>query len=110
MKLKCRECGELFDILTSWRNHVNREHGGEGDFDLEQEEGDVIPSVEPTPKLADECKKILDNGWQVQLWANPLGSYSAKAINTHGTEVITDDFEPSAALYRLTEKVFGRIV
>lgn len=88
-----------------------------------------------TPKLADECKKLLDNGWIVQLYRNELGSYSAvalsgkaiqitqKALNEAALEieadeaddvkrgrVITDDFEPSQALYRLTEKVFGRIV
>lgn len=67
-----------------------------------------------TPKLPDECKKILDNGWQIVLWKNPLGSYSAEA--TRGTceadcEIIeTDDFEPLQALYRLTEKMFGNIV
>lgn len=88
-----------------------------------------------TPKLTDECKKLLDNGWIVQLFRNDMGSYSAVALSqTAATavqnaldealleideddavavskgRVITDDFEPSQALYRLTEKVFGRIV
>lgn len=88
-----------------------------------------------TPKLADECKKLLDNGWLVQLFKNDMGSYSAVAMSKKATlalekainevrpeaeesdfdamqrgRVITDDFEPSQALYRLTEKVFGRIV
>ncbi len=110
MKIKCRECGQLFDHLSYWRSHCNREHGGTAEFDVQEEEGDFKPNITPTPKLADECKKILDNGWNIQLWANPLGSYSARAMNDHGTVVDTDDFEPSAALYRLTEKVFGRIV
>jgi hypothetical protein len=87
-----------------------------------------------TPKLPDECKKLLDNGWLVQLFRNDLGSYSAVALSKSAAglvqaaldeaiceiddddieavkrgRVITDDFEPSQALYRLTEKVFGRI-
>lgn len=72
-----------------------------------------------TPKLADECKKLLDSGWIVTLWKNDLGSYSATATramltpdaldNIHERQ-ITDDFEPSQALYRLTEKVFGNTV
>jgi hypothetical protein len=65
-----------------------------------------------TPKLADECKKLLDNGWRIQLFRNELGSYTATAtvrIRNAQNHVVTDDFEPSQALYRLTEKVFGRI-
>lgn len=93
-----------------------------------------------TPKLADECKKLLDNGWMIVLYKNQLHTYSAEAARDgmyqrifdalsesnaaigdcdpkeehakmmeHG-RAITDDFEPSQALYRLTEKVFGRIV
>jgi hypothetical protein len=72
-----------------------------------------------TPKLADECKKLLDNGWQILLFRNELGSYTAEAskpaLATEVDEVeechLTDDFEPSQALYRLTEKVLtGRVV
>lgn len=84
-----------------------------------------------TPKLADESKKLLDNGWTIILYKNEMGSYSAVAccqeeddevgnaiLDIIGLEdgdevsniVITDDFEPSQSLYRLTEKVFGRIV
>lgn len=85
-----------------------------------------------TPKLADECKKLLDNGWQILLFKNELGSYTAHGVRPgrdleqeeidaawdHGElpsdarseSYITDDFEPSQALYRLTEKVFGNIV
>jgi hypothetical protein len=75
--------------------------------------------VSDTPKLADESKKLLDNGWRVTLFKNQLGSYSAKARKVTGVDqytgklkyqtCITDDFEPSQALYRLTEKVFGNI-
>ena len=92
-----------------------------------------------TPRLADECKKLLDNGWTVQIFRNDLGSYTAVALSGRARGLfqaaldqqtmdlddeeaeeiatvfqkercITDDFEPSQALYRLTEKVFGRIV
>ena len=64
-----------------------------------------------TPKLADECKKLLDSGWRIQLFRNDLGSYTARCKKTGEPEVgfITDDFEPSQVLYRLTEKVFGNI-
>lgn len=110
MKIKCDNCGELFENVPRWREHADDVHGGEAHFDIHDEPGDFKPNVEPTPKLADECKKILDNGWQVLLFANALGSYTATARNPHGKEITTDDFEPSAALYRLTEKVFGRIV
>ena len=70
-----------------------------------------------TPKLADECKKLLDNGWQIRLFKNQLGSYTGVAKDVKNAKrgwsnnvVITDDFEPSQVLYRLTEKVFGNIV
>lgn len=69
-----------------------------------------------TPKLADECKKLLDNAWAIVLFKNDLGSYTAAAytnldLTDQESIEITDDFEPSQALYRLTEKVIlGRIV
>jgi hypothetical protein len=79
-----------------------------------------------TPKLADECKKLLDNGHIVVLYGNKLGSYTAIAMEDDSdarrcvsegiSKVadqgphITDDFEPSQALYRLTEKMYGNIV
>lgn len=66
-----------------------------------------------TPKHADDCMKLLDNGWTVKLFKNGLGSYTARAVkpgkNGAKANVITDDFTPSQALYRLTEKVFGNI-
>lgn len=70
-----------------------------------------------TPKLADECKKLLDNGWQITLFKNELGTCTAEAtkpalavdVDDIDENHITDDFEPSQALYRLTEKVFGNI-
>jgi hypothetical protein len=71
-------------------------------------------SVSDTPKLADECKRLLDNGWRIQLFANDLGSYTARATSGGGVtgkpirRVETDDFEPSQALYRLTEKALLR--
>lgn len=68
-----------------------------------------------TPKNADECKKLLDNGWAIVLFGNGIGSYTAIAVAPHDAECLdavpkfesrlTDDFEPSQALYRLTEKV-----
>ena len=74
-----------------------------------------------TPKLADECKRLLDNGAAVVLMRNTLGSYTA--VSFRGNDLkrlqriidrlpeegkhITDDFEPSQALYRLAEKQIG---
>lgn len=72
-----------------------------------------------TPKEADECKKLLDNGWSIMLAKNSMGSYTAIAMRPHQSpeyavtqeNQTTDDFEPSQALYRLTEKVVtARIV
>lgn len=88
-----------------------------------------------TPKLPDECKKLLDAGWRIVLYKNQLGSYTAVGVSAesagpiidalevvdpdpecktigrlHEGYCITDDFEPSQVLYRLTEKVFGNIV
>lgn len=72
-----------------------------------------------TPKAADEVKKLLDNDWTVLLYKNQLGSYTAVALKPGDdlddlpadSNQITDDFEPSQALYRLTEKCLtGRIV
>lgn len=67
--------------------------------------------------FADACIKLLDNGWNVILFKNGLGTYSAVATRRPIPErviergVITDRIEPSAALYALTEKaLFGRIV
>jgi hypothetical protein len=64
-----------------------------------------------TPKLADECIKLLDNGWCVTMYKNAMGSYTARAASFAEPDVLveTDDFTPSQVLYRLTEKVFGRI-
>lgn len=91
-----------------------------------------------TPKLADESKKLLDSGWTICLYRNGLGSFTAVALSgSAAAEVgaaieravedyddesgvgridfvregvcLTDDFEPSQVLYRLTEKVFGNI-
>ena len=51
-----------------------------------------------TPHLADECNKHLDNGWEIRLFKNQLGSYTAEAFpHKPGIQNIvdTDDFEPS---------------
>lgn len=76
-------------------------------------------AMSDTPKLADECKKLLDNGFEIVLFRNELGSYTAFAVSAGeagglsehvNDKCITDDFEPSQALYRLTEKMTtGRI-
>ena len=77
-----------------------------------------------TPKLPDECKRLLDNGAYVVLYRNGLGSYTAVALRGElAAEVqavidqtedtgphITDDWEPSQALYRLSEKAIGNII
>lgn len=119
MKLKCTTCGELCGNLPDWKLHSHYAHGGRADYELAVEPGEELPKVEPTPRLADECKKLLDNGWRISLFKNNLGSYTARARKATGAcpatgkllyaSSITDDFEPSAALYRLTEKVFGNI-
>jgi hypothetical protein len=119
MKIKCKACGKLFVTLPDWKQHSRDIHCSCADFDLEAEaeEGDHIPSVEPTPRLPDECKKLLDNNWNILLFRNTFGSYSACAFRDGETiedamekeSQLTDDFEPSSALYRLTEKMFGNI-
>ena len=78
-----------------------------------------------TPRSADDCMKLLDAGKVIFLFKNGLGSYTAVTddnieaiahrINDEGDMMMdnrtTDDFTPSQALYRLTEKaVHGRVV
>jgi hypothetical protein len=67
---------------------------------------------EATREIADDVTKLLDNGWHVMLYKNQLDSYTASARHrSSGRHEITDDFTPSKALYRLTEKaITGRIV
>ncbi len=69
-------------------------------------------------RSADECQRLLDNGWTVTLFRNGMGSYTAVA-SAKGQEIdnakdvdrqITDDFSPSKALHRLAEKMIGNIV
>ena len=75
-----------------------------------------------TPNATDDCMKLLDNGWAIGIFKNGLGSYTAYAYRDNGKSKrrptssyglpenqVTDDFTPSQALYRLTEKVLGRI-
>ncbi len=85
---------------------------------------------------ADECKKLLDSKWGIVLFKNELGTYAAVALRDGKMAellglldrvdpdpdcedfrmmmkdgyCITDRWEPSQALYALTEKVFGNIV
>lgn len=83
---------------------------------------------------ADECKRLLDNGWLIQLHRNARGHYEATALSKTATgklqealnsanletddagklaferEVVsTEGTEPSSALYWVTEKVFGNL-
>ena len=62
-----------------------------------------------TPSNADECMRLLDNGWKICLFRNRMGTYTAEARNEKGHRYLTDDFTPSQALYRLTEKAIGNI-
>ncbi len=70
-----------------------------------------------TPKNADACLKLLDNGWTIMLRKNSLGSYTALAIGAGQDpddaceleQQITDDFLPSQALYRMSEKMIGNV-
>ncbi len=62
---------------------------------------------------ADDIAKLLDNGYEVVLFRNGLGSYTATARQQGVLTGIveTDDLTPAKALYRLSEKVTtGRIV
>lgn len=83
--------------------------------------------------------QMLDAGWSVAIWKNPMGSYSAEAkhINTllvrrvqerildkvdeairdiaaddmaDDMSIITDDFTPEQSLTRLAYKVHGEII
>ena len=67
---------------------------------------------------ADECAKLLEGGWEILLFKNRLGSYSAvvkhpneKKFDVDNERLITDDFTPSRVLHRITEKaLFNRYV
>ncbi len=73
-----------------------------------------------TLKDADHVKELLEQeGAAVVLFKSDLGSYSAvcvpfadvwNAVDGANHDAITDDFEPSQALYRLTEKVLRGVV
>jgi hypothetical protein len=78
-----------------------------------------------TPKLPDECKRLLDNRWMIVLLKSDLSDYTAmaigrgsenevrarkainRAIKTVPENQLTGDFEPSQALTRLPQKVLG---
>ncbi len=77
-----------------------------------------------TANIVDDCAKLLDNGHCILMFRNELGSYTAIAVHMDSVadgelgfvvsgadeQHTTDDFTPSKALYRLTEKVTtGRI-
>jgi hypothetical protein len=69
-------------------------------------------------KRANECMKLLDNKWVITIFKNGMGTYSAVAQRPgqsieqaqENEKQITDDFTPAQLLYRITEKVMGRIV
>lgn len=80
-----------------------------------------------TPAAANEVKKLLDKGYIVSLFSNPMGGYIAVAIapNTRLANMLgdalgeamqndkrmADDFTPTGALERLAGKVLtGRVV
>lgn len=66
----------------------------------------------------DDLRRLLDNKWAVLMFRNDMGSYTAVAVAPHqdyteameGDRQITDDFSPSKALCRLSEKMIGNIV
>lgn len=72
----------------------------------------------------DDIKRLLDNGAYVVLFRNGLRSYTTVSLKGQDAadvqEIIdrtpddgphiTDDFEPSRSLYRLSEKSIGNIV
>jgi len=70
----------------------------------------------------EEAIKLLDNGWEIRLIKNQLGSYSAAAISrprVHSAVlssqeqlnaiIETDDFTVAKALHRLADKLTGVI-
>ena len=71
-----------------------------------------------TTTHADDSMKLLDNGWRIELFANQLGSYTARAARPKSYDgcdpetsptihevVDSADVTPSKALYRLTKAV-----
>jgi hypothetical protein len=60
--------------------------------------------------------QMLDAGWQVVIFKNGIGSYTAKAKSTtvfagqNAVRFITDDFTPEQALTRLAYKIHGEIL
>lgn len=75
--------------------------------------------MDDKPNVVNDCMKLLDRGRAIVLFRNQLGSYTAAAIGVEEAvsatcelpeRLITDDFTPSDALYRIVEKVTtGRI-
>lgn len=65
----------------------------------------------------DDLRRLLDNKWAVLMFRNEMDSYTAVAVAPKQSyqdamEVdrqITDDFTPSKALCRLSEKMIGNI-
>jgi hypothetical protein len=105
-EVTCDVCGEQMENVSQFLEHREERHDDDATYTRKTADF-TLTNVKPMPRRADACKKLLDNGWMVGLWLNPLGSYTAQARNQHGNEITTDDFEPSQALFRLTEKVFG---
>ena len=59
----------------------------------------------PTPTdLA--AAKLMDNGWTIKLWKNPLGNYTSQA-NSRRQTIITDHFTAGESIQALADKVFG---
>jgi len=54
--------------------------------------------------------QMLDSGWNVKLFKNQLGSYTARGIHPNKKKEITDDFTPEQALTRLAYKIHGEII
>ena len=105
-KVTCDVCGEKLDNVPQFLEHREERHDDDATY-TRTINGITLKNVKPASRRADACKKLLDSGWMIGLWANPLGSYTAQARNQHGNEITTDDFEPSQALCRLTDKVLG---
>jgi hypothetical protein len=62
-----------------------------------------------------DYKHLLDNGWQIRIYRNAQGTYTARAIKPRPGRtgppaprkgcIETEDFEPTQALCRLAEKI-----
>lgn len=54
--------------------------------------------------------QLLDNKWHIDIFKNPLGTYTARANNHNGRMELTDDFTPEQAMTRLAYKLIDGVI